>query len=69
MPINGWRSSTIASPANTAISSGCIKARASAGGSCAPSACAASPVVLIRRNSSSINRKLVAMAPIATPPR
>ncbi len=63
------RNRTIAPPANSASSSGCIKARASACGFFAPSACAARPVVLMRRNSSSMNRKLVATAPIATPPK
>ena len=53
------------SPASSA-SSGCIKARASACGFCAP-APAPPVVVLMRRNNSSMNRKLVATAPIATP--
>ncbi|MOA18282.1 hypothetical protein D3C78_1385890 [compost metagenome] len=67
--ISGWRSKTMATPANAASSSGCIKARANPCGFCAPRACAVRPVVLIRRNNNSMNRKLVAIAPTATPPR
>ncbi len=67
--IRGVRSKTMSAPAPSARISGCTSARARRNGSFAPYACAVSPVVLIRKKSSSINRKLVAVAPIATPPR
>ena len=67
--INGIRKTTIAAPAASASPSGCTSARASRCGSLAPNACAVSPVVLMRRKRSSIKRKLVAVAPTATPPR
>ena len=67
--ISGVRKITISRPAPVASPSGCTSARARRRGSLAPKACAVSPVVLIRRKSSSMKRKLVAVAPTATPPR
>ena len=67
--LSGSRSRINSRPASSAISSGCVRARASACVSRAPKACAVMPVVLMRRKSKSIKTKLVAVAPIATPPR
>ena len=67
--ISGVLNRIMSNPAPSASINGCTSARASACGFFAPKACAVRPVVLMRRNSSSINRKLVAVAPIATPPR